>query len=305
MNWQEHFQPEGYADHLGWILLLILLYNLLEKLLNMLLLRQLRQSFLNELFVFVGEDPVDLVSVLRGERLLQNDLQWSTLDVSARAGFAAIDAFDFTQVEKGGAGLQLLMVLDASNLVFFTTLFLLWHDLLLRCPLEVNFLLKRGSILFNKTDFFLDNLKSISISDRNGGHVHYLMLKNGVHFLLNLHNTIHLLDLARLAFLWDFGHVEVESIRWTAGCDVGTLHDLVRWNTLNQLRRRRNIQNLRWLNDLLNALLLIFVRCDFPEKAFRASSTDKMRWAILVLDEGDTLNSRAVALKLGNNLILY
>lgn len=305
MNGQQQFQPECYADHLRWILLLILLNDLLEKLLDMLLLRELRQSFLYKLLVFVGEDPVDLVSVLRGERLLQNHLQGSALDVGARAGFAAINALDFAKVEKGGAGLQLLMVLNASNLVFFPTSFLLWHHLFLRSPLEVDFLLKRRSILFNKTDFLLDNLKCISISHRYGRHVYYLMLKNRVHFLLNLHHAIDLLDLARLVFLWDFGHVEVERIRRTAGCDVGALHDLVRWNTLNQLRGGRNIQNLRGLNDLLNALLLIFVRHDLPEKAFRASSTDKMRWDILVFDELDALNGRAVALKLCDHLVLY
>lgn len=125
MNGQQQFQPECYADHLRWILLLILLNDLLEKLLDMLLLRELRQSFLYKLLVFVGEDPVDLVSVLRGERLLQNHLQGSALDVGARAGFAAINALDFAKVEKGGAGLQLLMVLNASNLVFFPTSFLL------------------------------------------------------------------------------------------------------------------------------------------------------------------------------------
>lgn len=212
MDRQEHFQPEGDTHHLGWILLLILLHDLLEKLLNMLLLCQLRQSFLNELLVFVGEDPVDLVSILRGEGLLQNDLQRSALDVSARAGFAAIDTLDFAQVEQGGAGLQLLMVLNACNLVFFSTLFLFRHRLFLGCPLEVDFLLKRGSILFNKTNFFLDNLKSITISDRYGRHVHYLVLEDGVHFLLDLHYTVNLLHLARLAFLGDLGHVEVESV---------------------------------------------------------------------------------------------
>ena len=197
------------------------------------------------------------------------------------------------------------MVLDASNLVFFTTFFLLWHDLFLRSPLEVNFLLERRSILFNKSDVLFDNLKCISISHRNGRHIYYLMLKNRVHFLLNLHYAINLLDLARLVLLWDFGHVEVERIWRRARCDVGALHDLVRWNILNQLRRRRNIQDLCGLNDLFNTLLLIFVRHDFPEKAFGASCTNEMRWDILVFDERDTLNSGAVALKLCNNLVLY
>lgn len=94
------------------------------------------------------------------------------------------------------------------------------------------------------------------------------MLKYRVHLLLHLHHAVNFFHLARLVLVGDLGHVKMKGVGRAARGDVGALHDLVRRDTLDQLRGRRNIQNLRWLNDLLDALLLIFAGRDFPEKAF-------------------------------------
>ena len=125
MNREKHLKPESDANHLGRVLLLVLLYDLLEKFLDVLLLCELGQGFLDELLVLVGEDPVDLVSILGGERLLQDDLKRSSLNMSTSTCLAAVNTLDLAQIEKRRPSLKLLMVLNAGHLVFFTTLFLL------------------------------------------------------------------------------------------------------------------------------------------------------------------------------------